>query len=294
MKVLITGANGHLGIRLITRLCLHHEVVAVVRSDAALQTLTGVGCETHIIDYSDSDALKQRLAGCDCAVHLVGIIKAGKTNTYESAHEGPCEALVTAAEAAGLEHIVSLSIIGSDPESSNACLASRGRSEQILLTSSVSATVIRVPMVLGEGDYASRSLHRKAASSIALSFRAASLEQPIYAGDVIEAIQAAVNKNLGAGLIELAGPESIPRKMLIKRASQVIGNDPAIISVPIIFGLMLGWLLEQLLSSPPVTADMIDLLDHDDCVDISLALDQLGIQLTSLDDMLARVLQNQN
>ncbi len=292
MKVLITGANGHLGIRLVSKLYPQHQVVAVVRSENARQMLAGVGCETHVIDYSDSDALKQLLAGCECAIHLVGIIKASKANSYEHAHERPCEALVAAAEASCLKHIVSLSIIGSDAASPNACLASRGRAENILLASSVPVTLIRVPMVLGEGDFASRALGKKAASSFVMSFRTTSLEQPIYAGDVVDAIEAAVNKKMGAGILEIAGPESISRQALIKRAARVSGNDPAIISIPLFIGLMLGWLLERLLASPPVTADMIELLDHDDRVDVSSAVNQLDIQLTSLDDMLAKVLQN--
>ena len=133
MRILITGANGHLGVRLIASLSLNNEVVSVVRSDSALEKISGLNCETHIVDYSDSDGLSAAASGCDCAVHLVGIIKKTGNNTYEQAHELSCEALVYAARMAGLKKIVALSIIGSDVTSSNACLASRGRSENILL-----------------------------------------------------------------------------------------------------------------------------------------------------------------
>lgn len=43
------------------------------------------------------------------------------------------------------------------------------------------------------------------------------------------------------------------------------------------------------MSSPPVTGDMIGLLDHDDDIDSIEVAEKLGIELTSLDVALARV-----
>jgi uncharacterized protein YbjT (DUF2867 family) len=265
-------------------------VVSVVRSESALKKISGLNCETHIVDYSDSGGLSAAARGCDCAVHLVGIIKKTGNNTYEQAHELACEALVKAARTAGLKHIAALSIIGSDVTSRNACLASRGRSERILLEGDVPVTIIRVPMVLGEDDFASRSLTKKAKAGICFTFRASSLEQPIYVGDLVNAIVAVIARPPGNEIVELAGKESITRRELIVRAGSTVGNHPAIISIPIFLGVWIGKLLEILLRSPPVTADMIDILDHDDEIDSQLAARQLGIELTSLDQTLAKVI----
>ena len=290
MRILVTGANGHLGIRLIANLSLNHEVVAVVRSESAQKKISDLNCSTHIVDYSDSAGPAAAAAECDCAVHLVGIIKKTGNNSYEQAHELSCEALVTAAVLAGLKHIVALSILGSDATSKNACLASRGRSENILLDGDVPATIIRVPMVLGEDDFASRSLTKKAKSGVCFTFRASSLEQPIYAGDLVNAIAVVIQRPPANEIMNLAGMESITRRELIQRAGSSAGNHPAIISIPLFVGLWIGKLLEILLHSPPVTADMIDILDHDDQIDAQLAARQLGIDLTSLDQTLAKVI----
>lgn len=290
MRILITGANGHLGIRLIASLALNHEVVSVVRSESACEKISGLNCETHIIDYSDSGGLSAAAADCDRAVHLVGIIKKTGNNSYEQAHELSCAALVNAARTAGLKQIVALSIIGSSAASSNACLASRGRSENILLAGDVPATIIRVPMVLGEDDFASRSLTKKAKAGICFIFRASSLEQPIYAGDLVNAIAAVIARSPGNEIIELAGMESITRRELIARAGTTLGNHPTVVSIPLFAGLFIGKMLEILLPSPPVTADMIEILDHDDQLDAQPVARQLGIELTSLDQTLAKVI----
>ena len=72
-------------------------------------------------------------------------------------------------------------------------------------------------MVLGEGDYASGALLRRAAQARSFAFRPASLEQPIYAGDVITAIGQAATLKYAGGL-DLAGAESLSRRALLQRA----------------------------------------------------------------------------
>ena len=112
----------------------------------------------------------------DAAVHLVGIIKESANSRFVDAHEATTRTLEAAAARAGVSRIVYMSILGSHPEAANACLASKGRAEQILLEGRISTVVLRVPMVLGEGDYASAALARKAVRSLVFELGASSLE----------------------------------------------------------------------------------------------------------------------
>ncbi|MGB2331351.1 MAG: hypothetical protein ACPH3H_11675, partial [Pseudomonadales bacterium] len=61
-----------------------------------------------------------------------------------------------------------------------------------------------------------------------------------------------------------------------------------VISIPLGLGLLMALALETALSNPPVTRDMLGVLDHDDQTDSDTAK-LLGIALTPLDEMLARV-----
>ncbi len=290
MRILVTGANGHLGQRVVCRLAEGHEVVAVVRSERALEPLSGVTCSKKVVDYTDRDELTSAALDCDVAVHLVGMIKVTKNNSYDQAHESPCTALAEAAEKAGLKQIITLGIVGSDAQSSNGCFASRGISENILLNGGVPATILRVPMVLGEDDYASMSLQRKAVQQVSVTFRADSLEQPIYAGDVVDAICSLVENPLTEEILELGGPESLTRKALIQRAGRIKGKNPLVVSLPVVVGKWMGRVLGMIMASPPITEDMIDLLDHDDDLDAAPVARKLGIELTALDVMLGSVI----
>src|SRR5262249_47421708 len=158
----------------IARLTPLHSVVALVRSDAAKVLLQGQVADVVVVDYDDAAALTAVARGCDCAVHLVGILKESATSRYTAAHEGSTAALVAAARAAAVERIVYLSILGADPRSHNACLASKGRAEQILRNSGTATLTLRVPMVLGEGDYASHALARRSRSRLTILIRGGS------------------------------------------------------------------------------------------------------------------------
>ncbi len=295
MTLVITGANGNLGQRLVRELLRDggvDGVRAVVRREAAARLLETdhPGLDVRIVDYLDQGAMADVLAGAVGVVHLVGIIKQSASSRYEVAHEQTSQTLAQAAAAAGVRRLVSLSIVGSTPDSSNACLSSKGRADAILLASPVPATVIRVPMVLGEGDYASYALQRRASSGFNIVFRAASLEQPIYAGDVVEAIQRLIDEaRFENRALELAGPEALTRRELTERAAACLGRTTRVLSVPIGAGMAIARMLEWL-PNPPITRAMLGVLDHDDRVDAHSAARALGLSLTPLEDMLHRCL----
>ena len=294
MRIAITGANGHLGLKLIDRLQSEgDDVRAIVRSDRAAGTVRSYhpDADVCVVDYADSAdsaGLHEALRDFDVLVHLVGIIKESAGNSFERAHEAPCRALLEADP--GVRHVIYLGIVGTDSATQNACLLSRANAEAILRSAAWPVSIVRVPMVLGPDDYASMSLARHARKFLVPGFRTASLEQPIFSGDLVNALVAATRLAPADRTLELAGPESLSREQLIRRAGQCFGNEPTVVSLPLWLGYTLAFLLEKVSRSPPVTRAMLGVLDHDDRVDNGPALKELGIELTSLDETLQAVL----
>ncbi len=189
-----------------------------------------------------------------------------------------------------LERIVYLSILGAHPDSENACLASKGAAERILRDGPVPACVLRVPMVLGPGDPASRALRSQASARILpLLGGGTTLQQPIDAADVIAAVRAAlrVPDPLDCSL-DLGGPECLQHRDLVRRAAAFYANDPLVLPVPVAAARAAVAVLERLQANPAVTVSMLDVLQHDDRVDFEPACKKLGIDLTALDDTLRR------
>jgi NADH dehydrogenase len=294
-RILVTGANGHLG-RLLLRTVAAESprwpVRAAVRSERAAEQLRAlpeaVRPEIDIVDYRDAFALARAADGCSHAVHLVGILKQTGENRYIDAHENACAAIAEAASRAELRRIVSLSIVGADARAANACLASRGRADDILLEGEVPALILRLPMVLGAGDAAARALRREAeANRTALVRGGATREQPIGANDVAAAITAGlVRPDLDRVVLDLAGPESLTHRELLERAAAVLGRGVRVRSIPL-FAARLGALLaEKLSADPPITRAMLGVLQQDDDVDTGRARRLLDIELTPLDEVL--------
>lgn len=295
VRVLITGANGQLGRRLIARLARDGaDAVAVVRSERAASLLRGLPdaerLRIEILDYADAARLTEAARGCDFAVHLVGILKEGPTSRYADAHEGATRSLAEAARTAGLRRVVYLSILDTHPDSANACLASKGRAERILLGSGVPALILRVPMVLGPGDDTARIVRGEAlARWLPLVDGGRTRAQPIFADDVIDAIVAGLTvPGLDDTSLDLAGPTSLPQRELIALAGALHGNRPRVVSVPRGLALPLVGLLERLVADPPFTRTSLEVIVGDDDVDPKPACDRLGIELTPLDEMLRR------
>jgi uncharacterized protein YbjT (DUF2867 family) len=292
--IVVTGANGQLGRALLADFARdgRRNVRALVRSERARTVIEAdeldPGPDIRVVDYASPDQMEAALAGSTCVVHLVGIIKEMPGTSYVDAHERTCTALAVAASGVGIRRVVYLSILGSTPDSSNPCLASKGRAESILQRGSAPTTVLRVPMVLGGHDAASRSLRNQArARRVRLVAGGRTLQQPIDARDVVRAIRAALaNETTSHFALDAGGPECLSHRDLVLRAARLWNNEPGIGSVPLPLARFGVACLDRLLSNPPITLAMFDILQHDDRVDPGVFTRELGITLTPLDQTL--------
>jgi len=295
--IVVTGANGHLGQLLLRELSGRRVLRGVVRSERAAAQIRALGLkpapEICVVDYLDRAAMTRALAGASHVVHLVGILKESSHSSYVDAHQNTSRVLCAAALEADIDRIIYLSILGSHPESANDCLASKGAAEGVLMQAETPALVVRVPMVLGQGDHASAALGRRAGKAWNVLLHATSYEQPIYAGDVIQAIIAGISSSgLDDVAVDLAGPTSLSRADLTRRAAATLGRSTRIVSLPLAVGLAFVSVLERLVGNPAVTRAMLEVLDRDDRIDPEPGRRRLGIELTDLDVTLAKCLDD--
>ena len=109
MKVLLTGANGHVGSNTARSLLnREHEVVAFVRPSADLRGLEGLAVSYAHGDVTDGAALAAAAKGCDAIVHTAAIFRYWSKNPAEIeavALEG-AQNIVDAAQKAGVKRLV--------------------------------------------------------------------------------------------------------------------------------------------------------------------------------------------
>ncbi len=287
-RVLVSGANGVIGRALLRHLGPDVEVRAAVRSERAAESVRALGREAEIVLVPSyrAEYWCRALEGIDAVAHTVGILRESSRSRYLDAHEGSVAGLC---EAAGIRdlRVVYLSILGAERESTNPGLASKARAEDLLLEKLPQSLVLRFPMLLGAGDPASAALRARAKQSRAwLLGGGRAVDQPLDTRDAVAAIASGLRSLQPIGVLELAGPEPLPYRELLRRVAERVGGNPQISCVPGVASRAAAWLAERFLSDPPVTAAMLDVLLRDDAVDSAAAWRRLGFEPRPLDESL--------
>ena len=75
-RVLVTGANGHVGANTVRSLLARgHEVMPVVRQNADVRSLAGLGLAYRYADVMDAEAVRAAAEGCDVIVHTAAVYR---------------------------------------------------------------------------------------------------------------------------------------------------------------------------------------------------------------------------
>jgi NADH dehydrogenase len=296
MKISITGANSSVGINLLGHLSQIEgmEVTAGVRSKSAFASLPQSPAITPTtISYDDSASLEQALAGTDCVIHLAGILIESKHSNYASANVAATAAVVEAAKAMGVKHIIFISVVGASASSSNAYFRSKGAAEDLVLNSGLAGTVVRTPILMGPGTAGASSLIGAASSGQAKILGGGDYSmRPLDTDDLSSAlIKLASEEAEGSQVFELVGPEAIAYKDLIKKTAGLMGKEVEIGSVPVLFA-KIGAAIGSMIKGGGITPTVIDVITMNEVVSQN-ADTQIGINLTPLQDTLTKILNNE-
>jgi uncharacterized protein YbjT (DUF2867 family) len=196
VRVLVIGATGYVGGRLVPRLLADgHEVRCLVRNPAKLQDVDWAD-EVEVVpgDATDPDAVRRAARDVDAAVHLVHSMDAPG---FDARDRRAAEVLADAASASGVRRIVYLS--GLQPATgTSAHLASRREVGEVFLDGAVPAAVLQAGVVVGAGSVSFELIRRvaEAASALPVLFmpdRAWNRVQPIGVDDLLHYLVAALD-----------------------------------------------------------------------------------------------------
>lgn len=284
--VALLGGGGFLGRHVAQALMQAGARVRIIQRQPqraiAIRALGNLG-QTQFVaaDAANPEAVRRALSGSDMAVNLVGILK----GDFERAHVATAKAIAEAAAAQGLSALVQISAIGADPASPSAYGRSKAAGEAAVMQAFPGATILRPSIVFGRQDqFVNRFAAMIAASPVIPVVAPATLFQPVFVGDVADAVAAALADPLAhAGkLYELGGPSRLSMRALQEWIARGIGRKPLFIDVPDPAAALLaratGWL-----PGAPITADQWAMLGRDNVVTGTDGLAALGIVPTSLD-----------
>src|SRR5579872_599626 len=151
MQVLVTGATGYIGGRLVSRLRAHnYQVRCFTRAAERLRGRFDADVEIVEGDIADEAALSRALEGCNAAYYLVHSMSS--THAFADADREAAKRFGEAARAAGVDKIIYLGGLGNDRDTLSAHLRSRHEVGEVLRESGVPVIEFRAALIIGSGS----------------------------------------------------------------------------------------------------------------------------------------------
>jgi uncharacterized protein YbjT (DUF2867 family) len=295
--VTVFGGSGFVGRHLVRALAKrgYRVRVAVRHPDLAfhLQPLGGVGqIQAVQANLRFRWSIDRAVQGADHVVNLVAILHEGGGQRFDALQDFGARAVAEAARAvgAGLTHV---SAIGADETSESKYASTKALGEAAVLETIKSAVILRPSIIFGAEDGFFNKFATMARYSPALPLIGGGNTkfQPVYVGDVAEAIARSVDGALKGGKVyELGGPEVRTFKQLMEEMLTVIERKRLLVPVPFWAAKILGT-VAGLLPNPVLTRDQVTLLESDNIVSDKartggLTLEGMGITPQTLESVL--------
>jgi uncharacterized protein YbjT (DUF2867 family) len=271
--VTVFGGSGFLGrhaVRLLAK-AGYRVRVAVRRPHTAhfLQPLGGVGqIELVQANLRDDESVRRALKGADAAINLVGLLYEGGKQSFEAIHAVGAGRVAEMATEEGVKSLVHISAIGASEQATAKYALTKAEGEKRVRAAFPTATILRPSIVFGPED---EFFNRFAGLTRLLPFLPLiggghTKFQPVFVGDVAQAILNSLNDNKARGrTFELGGPCVYSFKELLEFILETIDRRRLLINLPF-------WLAKfeaafyAWLPKPPLTGDQVELLKSDNIV----------------------------
>jgi NADH dehydrogenase len=297
--ILVTGATGFIGRHLVARLladgyrvrCLvTPEQADKLPQEARLEIVTG-----HVLD---DEALFRAVTGVYVIVHLANAQWWGRPRDLERIELVGTRNLITAARAARVGRVITLSHLGAAPSSAYPLLRTKGEVEEVIRDSGLAYTIIRSGLVFGPED--------SFINHIALSLRANPLFflmpgrgevvlHPIYIDDLITVLMRSLQRiDVVDAVLEIGGAEYITLEDLIRTVMRVTQMPRLIVPVP---PYVLRWttaLYSRVLPRALITPQWLDLLAANRAAPLGNTFQYFGVRPRRLEDTLLTYMRGRN
>jgi len=293
VKILVTGANGFIGPKVVHALrAQSREVRALVRRPDRATFLGGLGAEVVAGDVTDPASLQAAVKGITHVVHLVAIIN-GRPEQFHDVMTIGTQNLIAAAKAEGVQRFVLMSALGTSETAAQTVpyFAAKWAEERDVAASGLEYTTFRPSFVFGRDGGALPTFIRQVKLSPVVTVIGNGLQrsQPIWVEDVASIFAKSVDLPEAANRVfELGGPDTVDWNGLYERIAKVLGKRRKLVHVPIGVART-GARLTERLPGAPLSVDQVSMIQGaDNVVSNTDAVDTFQIPLVSLEEQIRR------
>ena len=300
--VAVIGGSGFIGRAIVEKLTGEGARVIVLCRIAEkakyLKTMGVVGQVTLVAGNAlNDDDLETVIAPAEAVINLIGILAEGGAQRF-GVLQGELPGRIGALAARhGTGDVVHVSAIGADANSPSKYARSKAEGEAGLRAAFPKAVILRPSIVFGPRDSFFNRFAGMAmlAPGLPLPGGGRMKMQPVYVGDVVEAVMVAlgyraapkaVAKAVRGGTFELGGPDVYSFRDLMSITLRAIGRRRMLLPVPLPL-MSFGAVFAGMLPNPPLTVDQVRLLAIDNVVGYDArGLADLGITATPVSAIL--------
>lgn len=276
--VTVFGGSGFLGRHLVRSLCRKGWRVRVAMRRPHLGgdlRLAGDVGQVQLVQANvrNRPSVARALEGAEAAVNLVGVLYEKGAQDFQGAHVQGATNIAQLAAEAGIARMVQVSAIGAAKTSRSAYGRSKAEAEAAVLQAIPTATILRPSILFGAEDgFFTRFAEMAKMSPVLPLIGGSTRFQPAYAGDVADAVAAALSRPDAQGrTYELGGPRTYTMKELLQYLTREIDRPRALLPIPRIVAGPMGYTIGALsrlnpLFGPPLTGDQVQLLKVDNVV----------------------------
>ncbi len=212
MKIVVIGGSGLIGKKLVAILRSKGHEVLPASPSSGVNSVTGAGLAealhgtTVVVDVSNSPSFDDEI--------VMNFFTASTRN------------LVTAERAAQVRHHVALSVVGADRLPDSGYMRAKVAQESLIRASGVPFTIVRATQFF---EFLGAIAESEAGDTLRLP---QAPMQPIAADDVAKALAHFALSEPANGIVEIAGPASLPIAEFIRQLLSATGSAKKVIADP--------------------------------------------------------------
>lgn len=298
----VFGATGFIGRHLVKTLADSGYIVrAVTRHVQKAYFLRTCGDVGQIVpmqaSMNDPAGVDACVRGADAVIYLPGVLHARRKQDFERVHVLYPAQVAEACTRFHVSRFVHMSALACDRGQS--CYAqTKNSGEQAVLAKYPNATILRPSLVFGpeDGFFGLFAKLARILPALPLIGGGHTKFQPVFVGDVVAAIMAAINlppigsNNPQGRIYEVGGPSVYSFKDLMQKIFAQTGRRRLLVPIPFPVAMIDGAVL-QFFPRPLLTLDQVRTLKTDNIVNSNaLGLNDLGIEATALESVLPAIL----
>lgn len=261
-RILVTGATGYIGGRLVPELLERgYQVRVMVRGATSAHEVPWPGMEITVADALDLNSLQRALAGIDTAYYLIHSLMRGPKQ-FGSADLQAALNFRKAAEGDEVKRIIYLGGLGEVKTLRSPHLQSRIQVAEELLRGKVPVTILRAAIIIGSGSASYEIIHNlvNRLPLLLLPHWTKSKCQPIGIRDVIKYLVGVLEIPQTSGkYFDIGGKDVLTYEMMLKTFAGIIQKKRIFLPSPVSNIRLHAYLASLVTPVPaPITSSLME------------------------------------